>query len=89
MKKETPPKEAPKATFKISLVVKGGFSIIFRNNGMPFIIDKTDNAVTWLVTNGYKEKEIEIIGEKPVIWDALFSPPKSPTLVEQVTEVNV
>jgi hypothetical protein len=85
-------KEAPKPTFKISFhTVSGGSSIIYRKDGLPFIIDRTDNAVKWLIDNGYKEKDIEIIGEKPVIWDDLFSPPKpiepEPTLVEQVTEV--
>ena len=29
----------------------------------------------WLHAKGYKEADIEIIGEKPAIWDAIFSPP--------------
>jgi hypothetical protein len=92
MNKLTKLEEKPATTFKISLqIYSGGSSMIFdRKDGLPFIIDKTDNAVRWLIANGYKEKDIKIIGEKPAIWDELFSPPilpVEPTLVEQVTEI--
>jgi hypothetical protein len=60
---------------KTSLHVKsGGSSIIYRGDNLPFICDKTDNAVKWLHDNGYKEEEIEIVGEKPEVWDSIFSP---------------
>ena len=94
MKMETK-KEAPKPTFKVDFQVKSeDSSIIYRKDGLPFIIDKTDKAIKWLIANDFKEKDIQIIGEKPAIWDDLFSPPKSiepeptqPTLVEQATKI--
>jgi MoaA/NifB/PqqE/SkfB family radical SAM enzyme len=73
-KKETE-KEIKKIVKKISFHVKSSSSIIYRNNtGLPFIIDKTENAIKWLIDNGIKQDDIEIIGEKPDIWDSMFSP---------------
>jgi len=45
---------------------------IFRGNGLPYIDDKVDAAVTWLAANGFKADEIEIIGEKPAIWNTVY-----------------
>jgi hypothetical protein len=72
LKTEKPKTEKPKIRFQVNA---GGSSIIYRNDGLPFIIDKTNNAIKWIADKGYKEKEIEIIGEKPAEWDAIFSPP--------------
>jgi len=50
-------------------------STVVRLNGMPMITDKTDKSVVWLAANGFKAEQIEIIGEKPANWDAVFNPP--------------
>jgi hypothetical protein len=72
-----------KPTFKVRLRVDDrGHSTIIRNEGLPFIEDKTDKAVIWLAANGFKENEIEIIGKKPACWDAVFSPPVVEATVE-------
>lgn len=77
--KKGPIKVEPKKVYKISLHVKSrGSSIIYRGDNLPFICDKTDNAVKWLVDKGYKEEDIELVGEKPSIWDSIFSPPPPP-----------
>jgi hypothetical protein len=39
---------------------------------LPAIIDKTDKLIQWLVTNGYKAENIDIIDEKPASWDEVF-----------------
>ena len=39
------------------------------------ITDKTDKSVIWLAANGFTAEQIEIIGEKPANWDAVFNPP--------------
>jgi len=64
--------EEEKRAYKVRLRVQGENSTIFRDR-MPFIDDKTNEAVKWLAANGYKESEIEIIGEKPAVWDTVFS----------------
>ena len=66
-------KEEPKVKKPVSLHIKGASSIIYRE-GLPFIMDKTENAVKWLADKGYKEKDIELVGEKPATWDDAFSP---------------
>jgi hypothetical protein len=69
-------KVVEKSTSKVRLHVDTrGHSTIIRNDGLPFIEDKTDRAVRWLAANGFKENEIEIIGEKPACWSTIFSPP--------------
>jgi hypothetical protein len=74
--KKNPVKTEEKKIYKISLDIRsGGSSIIYRHDGFPFICDTTDNSVKWLHDKGYKEADIEIIGEKPAIWDSIFSPP--------------
>ena len=47
---------------------------ILRNDGLPRIDDKADKAVVWLAANGFKESDVELFGEKPANWDAVFSP---------------
>ena len=70
-------KEIKKNVKKISFHVKSDSSIIYRNNTeLPFLIDKTENSIKWLVENGFKQEDIEIVGEKPPMWDAIFSPLK-------------
>jgi hypothetical protein len=60
--------------FKVQIRVStDGTSTVIRRD-LPFIIDKTDKSVAWLVAQGFKESEIEIIGEKPANWDAIFNP---------------
>jgi hypothetical protein len=66
--------ETEKKSFKVRLRVYGDKATICRDR-LPFIEDKTDEAVKWLAAHGYKESEIEIIGDKPAIWDTVFSPP--------------
>jgi len=62
--------------FKVQIRVSSdGTSTVIRKE-LPFIVDKTDKSVAWLVAQGFKESEIEIIGEKPANWDALFNPVK-------------
>lgn len=75
MNKTETKKEEPKVKKPVTFQVKGGSSIIYRNDGSPFIVEETGRAVKWLVDKGYKEKDIEIVGEKPAVWDAAFSPP--------------
>jgi hypothetical protein len=72
-KKTDAKKEEPKAKKPVSLHTKGESSIIYRE-GLPFIMDKTENAVKWLAEKGYKEKDIELVGEKPTSWDSTFLP---------------
>jgi hypothetical protein len=64
--------EAPKK-YKVKLEIKKGYSTITRGNGLPLIDDQTDKAVKWLAKKEYKPEEIEIIGEKPSIWDTVFN----------------
>jgi hypothetical protein len=64
-----------KPTSKIRLrIYTPEHSVIIRNDRLPFIEDKTENAVKRLFDNGYKTEEIEIIGEKPLCWDKIFLP---------------
>lgn len=73
MGKET--KSSEKSTFKVKLRVDPrGYSTIIRNGGLPFIDDKTEKAVSWLALKGFKENEIEIIGEKPACWKSIYQP---------------
>ena len=72
-KKTDAKKEEPKVKKPVSIHIKGASSIIYRV-GLPFIMDKTENAVKWLADKGYKEKDIELVGEKPASWDSFFSP---------------
>jgi len=58
-----------------------GKSTIYRNEGLPSIDDKTDNAIQWLFDKGFKSEEVEIFGQKPENWNSIFGI-KSP--VEQV-----
>ena len=67
--------------YKVRLRVHGATATICRDR-LPFIDDKTDEAVTWLAAQGYKEAEIEIIGEKPAIWETIYPQPvKEPEAV--------
>ena len=68
------PVEVSKFKAQICVAVDGT-STIFRPN-LPFIVDKTEASVTWLKQNGFKESEIEIVGEKLANWDAVFNPAK-------------
>ena len=54
-------------------------STILRNDGLPSITDNTEKAVQWLAAQGFKSTDIEIIGEKPANWDAIFNPPVAST----------
>jgi capsular polysaccharide biosynthesis protein len=82
-KKESEKETIKKIVKKISFHVKSDSAIIYRNNtDLPFIVDKIENSIKWLidngykqdVDNGYKQDDIEIIGEKPSTWDSMFSP---------------
>jgi len=78
--------EKVKASSKVRLRVhSSGTSTIYRNDGLPSIDDKTDKAIQWLFDKGYKAEEVEIIGEKPACWEAVFAPPKA---VTEETEVK-
>ena len=88
-KTEEKREKAEKKVYKISLDVRSGSSVIYRHDGMPFICDTTDNSVKWLHDKGYKEAGIEIIGEKPAIWDSIFSPPVVASVVAQETVAPV
>jgi hypothetical protein len=65
----------PKKTFKVSIEIKGESSTIIREN-LPFICDKTDKSLEWLASKGYKEEEIEVIGNKPSNWTEFFKQPE-------------
>ena len=41
-----------------------GTSMITRND-LPSLIDTTEKSVQWVMDHGFKETEIEFIGEKP------------------------
>lgn len=72
-------KSEAKPTSKARLKVHSQTSAtIFRNDGLPAITDKTEQTVTWLAANGFKVNEIELIGEKPSNWDAVFAPAIEP-----------
>ena len=74
-KVETKAKVEPeKKAYKVRLRVYGANATICRDR-LPFIEDKTDEVVKWLAAHDYKEEEIEIIGEKPAIWDTVFPQP--------------
>jgi len=78
-----------KAASKIRLRVYGEKAVIYRNDGYPSIEDRTTESVLWLERNGYKPEEIEIIGEKPSNWDAVFNPtPVAVEAVEALPEVT-
>ena len=78
--------EVVKKTYKVRFRVQGGTATIFRDR-MPYIEDKTDEAVKWLGANGYKESEIEIIGDKPAIWDTVYPQPvKEAPMAAPVTD---
>ena len=64
---------AVKKTTTVSLHVgRHGSSMIVRSEGLPMISDKTERAVEWLAAQGFKPKDIELVGEKPANWDAVF-----------------
>jgi hypothetical protein len=69
MSKEKPV-EAPK--YKAVIKIQGNLSTIYRP-GLPFIHDKVDSAIHWLKKEGYKSEEINVIGEKPSLWNEIFS----------------
>jgi hypothetical protein len=58
-----------------------GTSMITRKD-MPSLIDKTEKSVRWVMDHGFKETEVEIIGEKPA---SLFSASASEPMPEPVT----
>lgn len=72
MSKEKTVIETSKFKVQIRVSTDGTSTVIRRD--LPFIIDKTDKSVAWLVAHGFKESDIEIIGEKPANWDAIFNP---------------
>jgi len=81
-----------KAKFKISIRIHGdGTSTVYQGNGFPHIIDKTEKSIQWLANKGFKAEEIEILGDKPEVWESIYPSPKAaepePTLVEKVAEV--
>ena len=63
-----------KSPYKVRLRIYGDKATICRDR-LPFIEDKTDEAVKWLAAHDYKESEIEIIGEKPAIWGTVYPSP--------------
>lgn len=72
-----------KKTTKVTLETRTwGSSTIHRGGGLPMISDRTEAAVEWLKAQGYKPAEIELIGEKPANWDAVFDEnPVAPVVV--------
>jgi len=71
--KKAEEKKAEKSKFKVRLRINSdGSSTIFRGEGLPYIDDKTEKAVQWLSDKGYKAEEVEIIGEKPKIWETVY-----------------
>ena len=80
--------EPEKKSYKVRLRVHGATATICRDC-LPFIDDKTDEAVTWLAAQGYKEAEIEIIGEKPASWDTVYPQPvkePAPIVIDSTVE---
>jgi hypothetical protein len=73
-KVETKTKGEEKKVYKVRLRIFGTKAVIFRDL-MPSIEDKTEEAVKWLAAHDYKESDIEIIGEKPAIWDTVYPQP--------------
>jgi hypothetical protein len=74
--------------YKVRLRVHGATATICRDR-LPFIEDKTDEAVKWLAAHGYKEGEIEIIGEKPAVWDTVYPQPvkePAPIVIDSTVE---
>jgi hypothetical protein len=67
--------ETVKKTTKVQIEFCGGSAIVHRGEG-PSIWDKTENSITWIKDKGYKPEDVEIIGDKPPCWDAIFSPPE-------------
>ena len=70
--------ETVKKTTKVRIEFRGDSAVIHRGEGLPAIWDKTENSVAWLKDIGYKPEEVEIVGDKPQCWDAIFSPPVEP-----------
>lgn len=66
------PEETVTKISKVRIEFHDTSATIIRGNGFPWISDKTENSVNWLVSKGYKPEEIEIIGTKPEYWDAAF-----------------
>jgi hypothetical protein len=58
---------------KIRIEFRSGSAIIYRKEKLPFLSDKEENSIKWLKENGYKPEEIEIVGNKPLCWDEIFS----------------
>jgi len=84
---------AVKKTTTVSLHVGiHGSSTIVRSEGLPMIGDRTDKAVEWLAAQGFKPNDIELVGEKPANWDAVFeiAPPveNDVPVVKPVTEIT-
>ena len=63
--------ETEKKTYKVRFKIFGTKATIYRDC-MPYIEDRTDDAVKWLADHGYKESDIEIVGKKPAIWDTFY-----------------
>lgn len=76
-------KKVVKKVYKIRLrVYPDGTSMIMRNE-LPSLIDKTENSINWLGANGFKPDEIELLGEKPPIWDTVYPSTAPAPVIEQ------
>lgn len=64
--------EVVKKTTIVTIKFQGASSVVVRDNGLPTIMDTTENSVAWLVARGYKRAEIATIGELPPCWSAAY-----------------
>jgi len=77
----------PPKTTTVTLTTPWGYahvSQIFRGKDFPTIVDVSERALEWLKKNGYKEKDIEVVGVKPSNWDEMYPPP--PVVVEETVK---
>lgn len=70
--------EVVKKTTIVTIKFQGDSSVVVRDNGLPMIMDTTENSVKWLVTRGYKKTDIATVGELPPCWSTAY--PDTPTL---------
>ena len=77
-KAAAPKKEEIVKKTKVAIRFYTDSATIFRGENLPFFSDRIETSIDWLVKNGFKVEEIEVIGDKPEYWNKTFAPDPVP-----------